>query len=204
MTVVIAPRVRTWKPGEDPKIVAAAIDRGAILAVPTESSYGFAVDPRDAAAVGRIFLLKGRRKTEALPVVGASADAFHGLGVDPRDPSLLWASRLWPAPLTIVVPLRGPIPASAGEKTLAVRVPAHDGLRALLAALDRPLTATSANPSGEPPYVDSTEVARWLEAAGCDALVVDGGRLAGGPPSTLVELVGGLPKVLRQGRFQFE
>ena len=204
MTSAVVPRVRTWTFREDPAIVAAAIARGAILAVPTESSYGLAVDPRDAVAVERIFLLKGRRKTEALPVVGASADAFHRLGVEPREPSLLWASRLWPVPLTVVVPLHEPIPASAGEKTLAVRVPAHEGLRTLLAAIDRPLTATSANPSGEMPYLDATEVAAWFEAAGVDALVVDGGLLPGGPPSTLVELVGGRPRVLRQGRFQVD
>ena len=199
-----AAAVRTWKFGDDPGRVAEALARGAVVAIPTESSYGLAVDPLDAAGVAKTFQLKGRQSTEALPVVGANADAFEGLGVQPRELSLQWAVRFWPAALSVVVPLLEPIPASAGGRTLAVRVPAHEGLRQLLAALGRPLTATSANRSGEPPYVEPAGLVSWLEGSGVEALVVDGGRLPGGPPSTLVELVGGRPRVLRQGRFQLE
>ena len=199
-----AATVRVWKFGDDSGRVSEALARGAVLAIPTESSYGLAVDPRDAAGVEKTFQLKGRQKTEAFPVVGAEADALICLGIDPREPSLQWAFRFWPAALSVVVPLREPIPASAGGRTLAVRVPAHEGLRELLAALGRPLTATSANRSGEPPYVEPAGLVSWLEGSGVEALVVDGGRLPGGSPSTLVELIGGQPRVLRQGRFQLE
>jgi len=180
--------------------LTAALARGAVVALPTESSYGLAVDPLDLAAVERIYDLKGRSGSKALPVVGADADAFLALGVDAGDPALAWVRPRWPAALSVVVALAAPIAASAGESSLAVRVPDHAPLRALLAALGRPLTATSANRSGEPPIVDPDELAAWLAAAGAHALVVDGGRLAGGPPSTLVAWRDGEPRVLRPGR----
>jgi L-threonylcarbamoyladenylate synthase len=108
----------------------------------------------------------------------------------------------WPAPLTAVLPVARPLPASAGTRTLAVRVPDHDRLRELLAALGHGLTATSANRSGEEPIVDPVGLDELL--AGEDAMVVDGGRLAGGAPSTLVAIEGDRLVVLRAGRFPVE
>jgi L-threonylcarbamoyladenylate synthase len=197
---VSAAGVVRWRPGDDPAIVARALERGALLAVPTESSYGLAVDPLDAAAVESVFRLKGRSASKALPVVGASVASFASLGVDPADPALAWARARWPSALSVVVPLREPIPASGERASLAVRVPGHRGLRELLAALGRPLTATSANPTGEPSLADPEAVARWLGAAGGDALLVDGGKLPGGAPSTLVTWQDGRPLVVRPGR----
>jgi len=199
-------QVERWRFGDDPRRVAAALARGAVLAIPTESSYGLAVDPRSAAGVLAIFRLKGRPGGKALPVVGAAADSFRRLGVAPDDPALVWAAPRWPAALAVLVALRKPIPASAGDRRLAVRVPDHAPLRELLGALGRPLTATSANPSGEAPYLDAEEVAAWLARAGAPAgvagMVVEGGRLPGGSPSTLVELQGDRPVVLRPGRYE--
>jgi tRNA A37 threonylcarbamoyladenosine synthetase subunit TsaC/SUA5/YrdC len=83
--------------------------------------------------------------------------------------------------------------------TIAVRVPGHDGLRRLLGELGHGLTATSANPSGGEPVLDPAGAAELL--AGEDAVVVDGGFLPGGPPSTLVAIEEGGPVVLRTGRF---
>lgn len=194
--------VGRWSEGDDPNLLAAALERGAVLAVPTESSYGLAVDPRDLVGVERLYELKGRSGSKALPVVGADAGAFLALGVDAGDPALAWARPRWPAALSVIVALAAPIAASAGASTLAVRVPDHSGLRALLGALGRPLTATSANRSGEPPIVDPAELADWLAAAGVEALLVDGGRLPGGPPSTLVVWRDGGPQVVRPGRVQ--
>jgi L-threonylcarbamoyladenylate synthase len=196
----LAAAVRAWRFGDDPALVARALDRGAIVAIPTESSYGLAVDPRDAAAVARVYELKGRGSERALPVVVADLGAAVALGADAEDPALAWAAARWPAALSVVVRLRQPIPAAASDGTLAVRVPAHAPLRALLAALGRPLTATSANPTGEPPYLDPEPLAAWLASRGADALVVDAGRLAGGEPSTLVAWRNGEPVVLRPGR----
>lgn len=187
-----------WRLGDDPARLAAVLARGGVLAIPTESSYGLAVDPRSAVGVEAIYRAKARERGMALPVVAADLGQLVALGV-PRDaPGLDWALERWPAALTLVVPLARPLPASAGDGTLAVRVPEHAGLREVLRRLGHALTATSANPSGEPPYLGAEEVAEWLGES--DALVVDGGRLPGGAPSTLVRFADGAPEVLRQGR----
>lgn len=172
-----------------------------MLAIPTESSYGLAVDPRSAAGVAAIHRLKGRRDDKGLPVVAADLEQIAALGVDSEAPGLAWAVRFWPAPLTVVVPVAIRLPASptTGSPSLAVRIPFHETLRGLLAGLGRALTATSANRSGEAPLLDPTEVAGWL--SGADAMVVDGGPLPGGPPSTLVAFEGGRARVLRAGAF---
>jgi len=169
-----------------------------VLAIPTESSYGLGVDPRSEPGVAAIYRLKARDRGKALPVVAADLDQILALGVPSDAAGLAWAGERWPAALSLVVPLARPIPASGGEATVAVRIPDHAGLRGLLRGLGHALTATSANPAGAPPYLGAGEVAAWLE--GNDAIVVDGGRLPGGPPSTLVRFGASGPEVLRQGR----
>lgn len=173
-----------------------------MLAIPTESSYGLAVDPRSSPGVEAVYRLKARERGKPLPVVIAGVEQLALLGVDPDGPEVALAAPHWPAALTVVLPLlpsSSPLPAGAGGGTVAVRVPAHDGLRRLLAALG-PLTATSANAAGEPPALDLEALAPLL--AGADAVVVDGGRLPGGAPSTLVALgAGGELRVLRAGAF---
>jgi L-threonylcarbamoyladenylate synthase len=155
----------------------------------------------DAAAVERIFRIKGREARRPLPVVVADTEQLRLLGIDPESPEVAPFVALWPAALSVLAPLGRPVPAACGEARLAVRVPGHAGLRALLAELG-PLTATSANRSGEPPLVDPGATETLL--AGEDALVVDDGVLPGGPPSTLVELDGRELRVLRPGRFPVE
>jgi L-threonylcarbamoyladenylate synthase len=205
-----------WSWGDPVEPLAAWIARGGVLAIPTESSYGLAVDPGNPEAVARVYRVKGRDAGKPLPVVAAGVEQLARLGVDPEDPEVAPAlavlARLWPAPLTAVLPLTlprtRPLPAAAGGATVAVRVPAHEGLRRLLAALGMPLTATSANPAGGAPVLDPEAAAALL--AGEDAAVVDGGRLPGGPPSTLVAwrpgpgAAGGHFEVLRAGAFPAE
>lgn len=190
-----------WRFGAPFAPLVAAVERGAILAVPTESSYGLAVDPRDAAAVAGVFEAKGRAAAEPLPVIAADRAQILALGVDAADPALDWALARWPAALSVVLDLAAPLAATAGEPTVAVRIPAHEGLRRLLAEVGRALTATSANPSGAAPYLEADRVADWLR--GRDAIVVDAGTLPGGPPSTLVRWrTGGAVEVLRRGRVE--
>lgn len=189
-----------WRVGEPVAPLVATLARGGLLAIPTESSYGLGVDPRDAAGVEAIYRLKGRERGKPLPVVAAGRAQIEALGVAADEPLLAWAEGHWPAALTVVLPIGRPLPAAAGEPTIAVRVPAHAGLRALLGELGHALTATSANPSGEDPYLDPDAVAAWLAAAEAPAVVVDGGALPGGPPSTLVRYAGGQIEVLRAGR----
>ena len=162
---------------------AELLAAGGVLAIPTESSYGLGVDPRDPRGVEAIYRLKGRERGKALPVVAADIAQLLALGALPESAAL---SR--------------PLPASAGEGTLAARIPAHEGLRSLLAELGHALTATSANASGEPPLSDPVAVRTWLATSGEKFLVVDQGETAGGLPSTLVEVRDGEVVILRKGR----
>jgi len=170
--------------------------RGGVLAIPTESSYGLGADPRNRTGVETVYRIKGRGTDKALPVVVADRGQLADLGIDPDLPILEPLSACWPGPLTVVLPL------AAGAGTLAVRVPGHEGLRRLLAALGHGLTATSANRSGGEPILDPEDLPALL--AGEDAVIVDGGILPGGAPSTLVAIESGTPVVLRAGSFPVE
>ena len=180
-----------WSFGEPLAPLAALLAAGGVLAIPTESSYGLAVRPDSAAGVAAIYRIKERERGKALPVVIGGLDQLAGLGIDRDLPILRRLAAFWPGPLTAVLPL-GPragegVAAAAGGASLAVRIPGHPRLLALLVGLGHGLTATSANRSGEEPLLDPARVAELL--AGEAAMVVDGGVLAGGPPSTLVRLV---------------
>lgn len=188
-----------WHPGDAPELLAACLDRGGVLAVPTESSYALGADPLNREGVANVYRVKGREAGKPLPVVVANREQLPMLGGDLSHPVLAALADAWPAPLSLLVPTSKPVAAAAGESRLAVRVPDHAGLRALLAALDRPLTATSANPSGRPPRC--TPQAAEALLAGYDAIVVDAGPLPGGPPSTLIAVEDDKVRVLRPGRF---
>ena len=206
--------LRIWRFGEPVDPLREILDRGGVLAIPTESSYGLAADPRSERGVQAIYRLKGRDAGKPLPVVAADLDQVAALGVDLRAAGAGRLGVLWPGAITVVLPLAGApdaaLPAAAGGDSIAVRVPGHPGLRRLLAELGRPLTATSANLSGEAPVLDPEAAAALLSGsprAGRDAAVIDGGRLPGGPPSTIVRLGGpggggepaGRLEILREG-----
>ena len=189
-----------WHWGEPVAPLARRLRRGGLLVIPTESSYGLAVDPRSAAGVAAVLRVKGQRGGKSLPVVGASPEQLAELGIVFDLPILARLRRCWPGPLTAVLPLRRPLPASFGGVDLAVRIPGHPRLLRLLAELGTPLTATSANRSGGAPALGAEEAAALV--AGEDAAVVDDGTLPGGPPSTLIAFPAGLAyEVLRPGAF---
>lgn len=194
--------VQRWRWEDPAELPRNVVSNGGILAIPTESSYGLAVDPRSRGAVNRVFALKGRPADKPLPVVAGSLEQLDMLGVNWRSSPLRPLIALWPAALSLLLPLRKTIPASGGETTLVVRIPDHPRLRSLLLALGTPLTATSANPSAESPLVDPDEVERMLE--GTDSMIVDDGQLPGGLPSTIVGWEDGDLKVLRRGRYPLD
>ena len=165
-----------------------------VVAIPTETFYGLAVRPDDAAAVRRVIVLKERPADKALLVVGASVAQLASWV---RLSSRWWArlEAVWPAPVTVVLPAAGAA-AGTGATTLAVRVPAHPLLRALLAEVG-PLTATSANASGLPACTRPDDVARTL-GHGLE-LLLDGGPTPGGAATTLLDLTSDPPIVLRGG-----
>jgi L-threonylcarbamoyladenylate synthase len=176
----------------------AILSRGGIAAIPTETFYALAADPRSETGVARIFRIKGRDDGKPLLVLFSSRAQLDGLGVSARPDVLDPFLRVWPAPLTAIFPIAAPIAASRGGGTLAVRMPAAPLVRKLLESTG-PLTGTSANRSGQRPISDPDELAFTLGPE-LD-LLVDGGTTPGGAPSTIVDATVDPPRLLRDGAF---
>ena len=184
---------------------AAAVDvlrAGGVVAFPTDTLYGLAVDPRRADAVRRLFALKGRDATVAIPLIAASLEqAMRAASFTEQEKRV--AEAFWPGPLSIVAPANSCISPEAlgGRGTVAIRVPGHEIARQVARAFDFPVSATSANRSGEP-AADSADV---VAAALPDVdLLVDGGRAPGGAPSTIISFDNTRPILLREGAVPWE
>jgi L-threonylcarbamoyladenylate synthase len=178
---------------------ATWILNGAIVALPTDTLYGLAVDPFSADAVARLFAAKGRPSERALPLIAADrAQIAAHLGPLPSDGERL-AACFWPGPLTLLVAApRALAPTvSGGTGKVGVRVPADAVARAICAAVGRPISATSANVSGDAATADPAEVERALGDR--IDLLIDAGPTPGGAPSTIVDATGATPALVRAG-----
>jgi L-threonylcarbamoyladenylate synthase len=175
-------------------VAAEVVENGGLVLIPTETFYGLGADPLQSEAVARVFAAKGRPGSLALPVLCADWQQLESLVVVPEEHRVRMA-RLWPAALTVVLRCRRSVPAGP-EGTLAVRIPGHAIVRAVLYRTG-PITGTSANRHGEPPCTEPE--AALASIATSPDLVLDGGTLPGGKPSTLVDLTAAEPTVLRQG-----
>lgn len=173
---------------------------GGLVAFPTETVYGLGADATDDRAVARIFAAKARPRFNPLIVHVAETRAAKELAIfDERARSV--AERFWPGPLTLVLPRREGCPvsllATAGLGTLAIRVPAHPVAAALLRAAGRPVAAPSANRSGSISPTTAAHVLASLD--GAVDLVLDGGPCRVGLESTILDLSGPRPALLRPG-----
>ncbi|WP_245689559.1 L-threonylcarbamoyladenylate synthase [Roseospirillum parvum] len=195
------------RPADAAAIAAAGalLAAGRLVAFPTETVYGLAADATNDRAVAAIFAAKGRPRFNPLIVHLAAADQAAALArVDDRAARLMAA--FWPGPLTLVLPRRpeGPLSplVSAGLPTVALRVPAGPVAGPLIHAAGRPLAAPSANRSGYLSPTTAAHVAADLEMGpGADqvAMVLDGGPTSVGLESTVLDLTGPTPALLRPG-----
>lgn len=204
------PTQKTLRLGPHDSAEAAAIlAKGGVVALPTETVYGLAGDATNARAVAAIYTAKGRPSFNPLIVHVPSVEAIDFAVLS--DEARALATAFWPGPLTMVLPLkqggagqsaawRGTALASlvtAGLSTVAVRVPAHPVMQAVLKELGRPLAAPSANPSGRISPVTAAHVLAGLD--GRIAAVVDGGRTGVGVESTIIGWPDGRATLLRPG-----
>jgi L-threonylcarbamoyladenylate synthase len=172
--------------------------RGGLVCYPTDTVYGIGAAAGDDAAVRGLFAVKGRPPDKALPLLLADAgDAAQVAEVTPLARTL--AGRFWPGALTIVM-RKAPDYRSlalAGGETVALRVPNHDLVRAIVRTLGEPVTGTSANRAGAPPPVSAQEVA--FQMGEMVDLVIDGGRSQARVESTVVDITQDGPTILREG-----
>lgn len=186
-----------------PEAIAEAarlIRAGQPVAMPTETVYGLAADATDGEAVARIYEAKGRPSFNPLIVHVSSVAQALGIA-DFGGEARALVERHWPGPLTLVLPLRADAPVAglvtAGLPTVALRMPAHPAMRELLAAVDRPLAAPSANASGRISPTRAGHVRATLD--GRIALIVDAGPTDHGLESTIIAATGGPLRLLRPG-----
>ncbi len=175
-----------------------ALGRGGVVVVPTDTVYGLAARPDDDHAVRAVFRVKGRPEGMHLPVLAASLEQVRALGVVVTRAADALARRWWPGPLTLAFGFHEGAtrpPWLEGRDEVAVRIPDHDFLRALLHTTGV-LLVTSANPHGAPTARTAHEVAASLGHT--VDLIVDGGELTE-VPSTLVNVRGATAVVEREG-----
>ncbi len=185
----------------DDQLVSAAkiLRQGGVVAFPTESSYGLAVTICSDKALQRLYQLKGRAADKAFPVLIESREQLLQLAASVPPLYEVLIKQFWPGPLTLVFPARRQLSPvlTGGKKTIAIRRSSHPVATGLVAAVGGPITATSANRSGDSPCTTAAEV-KEVFGSRID-LIIDGGKAAA-PPSTIVALRAGKLNVLREGQ----
>lgn len=190
-------------PTSDPGWIRPALEHlrsGGPLALPTETVYGLAASIHTSVGVERIYALKGRAVEKALPWQVDSLEGALELGFAFTPGALAVARRFWPGPLTLLLtrPTTCPDWFAPDAPLLALRIPDHLPAARLLEAWGAPLAVTSANRSGQPECLDAAAVAHSFPDA-VDLLILDGGPSPGGIASTVVDVSGPEPRLMREG-----
>ncbi len=179
--------------------ISRALQKGKLIIYPTETFYGLGANCFSERAVARIYRLKQRGREKPLSVIVSGMDLVEKVTLERPDLFYSLSSQFWPGPLTIVLKASEKFPEhiTGRSGTIGVRWPDHKWLNALVEKAGFPITATSANLSGEK-EISSPEKALDVFNGKVD-LLVDGGQTQGKLPSTVISLVSGKPRVLRQG-----
>jgi len=188
-----------------PKAIGAALDvlkSGGVIAFPTDTVYGIGVSAFHKEAIDKIFQVKGRSHLKAIPILITDAGELSKIAdqINPGTERII--NRFWPGALTLVLPKHPSLPVNLSPaNTIGVRIPNNNLTRELLRR-SGPLAATSANLSGKPSALTAIEVLDQLD--GRIDLILDGGPAPGGIASTVLDMTGKKPKVLREGPISWE
>lgn len=194
---------RIGNTAQDIEIAADLIRRGEVVAFPTETVYGLGGNALDADASRKIYQVKGRPSDNPLIVHLAEREELDEIAYPTKEADLLFAA-FCPGPLTMILKKKEIVPdeTTGGRQTVAVRFPSHPVARALLKAAALPIAAPSANVSKHVSPTSAEHVFQDLE--GRIPLILDGGECAVGIESTIVDLTGETPVVLRPGAITAE
>lgn len=173
---------------------AQVLREGGVVAHPTETVYGLAVDPLNIDALAALFCVKGRPETNPVLLIVSDVAQVERYAAEIPDAAYHLMERFWPGPLSLVLPARTGLPEAltAGSGGVCIRCTGSEIARGICAAFGGAVTSTSANRSGEPPAVE-VEVAVLPGVA----MGIDGGELGAALPSTIYDACSG--KVLRAG-----
>ncbi|GAA1551080.1 hypothetical protein GCM10009789_01040 [Kribbella sancticallisti] len=175
-----------------------AIEAGDLVVLPTDTVYGIAADAFKSDAVQRLLDAKGRGRDMPPPVLISVVESLDALATDVSEAGRKLCEAYWPGPLTVICHAQGSLMWDLGDTqgTVALRVPDHENTRELLSRTG-PLAVSSANKSGQPAALDVYDAeAQLLDSV---AVFLDGGEVTGGQPSTIVDLTGDVPHVVRIG-----
>ncbi|TCC42822.1 threonylcarbamoyl-AMP synthase [Kribbella capetownensis] len=180
-----------------------AIEAGDLVVLPTDTVYGIAADAFKADAVQRLLDAKGRGRDMPPPVLISVVESLDALATDVPDDGRTLCQEFWPGPLTVICHAQTSLMWDLGETkgTVALRVPDHENTRELLSRTG-PLAVSSANKSGRPAALDVYDAEEQLEDT--VAVYLDGGTATGGQPSTIVDITGDTPHVVRLGALSLE
>lgn len=184
---------------------AALLCAGELVAFPTETVYGLGADALNGEAAARIFAAKGRPADNPLIAHIAGESGLAGLiALEPCACARALMRAFWPGPMTLIFPKSPRVPreVTAGLDTVAVRMPSHPVARALIRAAQTPIAAPSANRSGRPSPTTAAHVLEDME--GRIPLILDGGPCEVGLESTVVDVTGARPRILRPGGVTLE
>ncbi len=174
------------------------LQKGGVIAFPTDTVYGLGADAYNARAVERVYDIKNRPKYQQFSLL--IADVKQMITLAGPIPEIAWflARRFWPGGLTLVLSKANSVPAYlASGPTIAVRIPNHPVCLAVIKGLGNPITGTSANASGHPAALTAQEVQQQL--GGKIDLIINGSKCPGGKESTIVDTAREPPTILRQG-----
>jgi L-threonylcarbamoyladenylate synthase len=177
----------------------AALGRGNVIVFPTETLYGLGADALNFAAVDKVFQLKGRDPRNPIPVLVSDLLMLDALVAEISPLAKQLMACFWPGPLTLVLPARDDIPRPLVNTRggVGVRISSQPLARKLVGMLGRPITATSANPSGQPAARTAAQARAYF--SGAVEIFVDGGKLTSSNPSTVAEVVGEKVAIIRHG-----
>jgi L-threonylcarbamoyladenylate synthase len=183
---------------------ARTIRLGGVIAFRTDTFYGLGADPFNCEALRKIRHLKGREEGKPILLLISDLSEVGRFITNQSEVFKSVADRFWPGPITLIGRARSELPMelTAGTQTIGLRLPNDDNVRALVCACGGAMTATSANVSGQPPARSAEEVANYFPN-GVD-LILDGGEVTMTEPSTVVDLSGAEPHLVREGAIKRE
>jgi L-threonylcarbamoyladenylate synthase len=176
-----------------------SLKRGEVIVFPTETFYGLGVDALNENAVERVASLKGRNPDNPIAVIVADREMLGRIVTDVPAVAEKLIRRFWPGPLTLILPAKPdlPVPLLNRDGKIGVRVSSHPIATRLTCELGRPITATSANPSGKEP-ARTIQEARSYFVGGIE-IFLDGGILTGKKGSTVAEVIESKLRIIREG-----
>jgi len=183
------------------ELAVGVIKRGWSIVYPTDTVYGLGVNALEPSDIERLFKIKKRPETKPVPIMVKDIEMAKQLAyIDARTERAL--REVWPGQVTVILEKRPIVPdiLTAGRKTVGLKIPNHHFTQLLMESLNEPITATSANLSGEPSLCSAAEIIKiFNKAYPRPDLILDAGELPPSPPSTVLDLTSSQPKITRVG-----